>query len=405
MAPTFGTLRSLLQTSSTDPATLWSTLEALYDTDPTLYQDEIIPYLQGFPAHFTDIPLCIVRNIEDLERVVEIAPMGRFAFAPPSGLKSKEIIALFQSPALANLHTLNLGHSRVGVQAIRALKKTDTLKGLKVLELSGSLNTNSLPTLLDDPIFNQLESLELSYNNISGQPLDALATAFPKLNTLKLISADLVDNDIDALTNTLAHLKTLDITFNKQLSGATFATIATHCKALRVLKSYGAQPDIEGITRLGCAETLTSRLNQLMLVSTYLGPPFAAALFETRQWTSLEQLDIRNNRIGPQGAKVLAASSFDALSSLNIGGNNIGERGIKSIVESTWANQLTSLSMSATPLSDRACDIIAQSESLSNLRWLQFGFTSQSYQQWQMLLDSPYLHDDVKRLIAEYQGS
>src|SRR5260221_7735639 len=79
---------------------------------------------------------------------------------------------------------------------------------------------------------------------------------------------------------------------------------------------------------LGGAETLEG-LEQLDVSDNDLGPDGARALLASTHWGALSVLDLGGNEIGDAGAGSLASGKLAHLTTLNLSGNGIGPSGAK----------------------------------------------------------------------------
>ena len=135
----------------------------------------------------------------------------------------------------------------------------------------------------------------------------------------------------------------------------SLAKALSHNTSLTDLKLWYNQIGPEGAKVLANNTSLTS----LVLGNNYIGNEGAKALANN---TTLKSLNLSDNQIGPESAKALANNT--SLSSLDLSYNQIGLEGAKTLAKIT---SLTSLVLVNNQIGDEGAKILANNTSLSSL--------------------------------------
>ncbi len=90
--------------------------------------------------------------------------------------------------------------------------------------------------------------------------------------------------------------------------------------------------------------------------------------------TSLEQLNLEQNRLGETGILGLAKSpGFATLTAIHLGSNDLDAAAAKALGAMEWVRRLTWLNLQYNKLSDAALDLLAEGGATHQLRWLSLG--------------------------------
>lgn len=229
-----------------------------------------------------------------------------------------------------------------------------SLTRVRELDLCGSdLGNGGLNVLLRSPFLTAVESLDLSFNGLcdAGVRLLARATTLPKLRELYL-------------------------NLNGQVSGLGVATLAEspYLAGLRVLDISGNDVGDAGAKALAESRYLT-KLHTVRLFANHVGDAGVAALVRgpliERMLRQSPELDLRQNAIGPAGARELAAApALARLTALDLSGNYIGDDGLAAVAGSPHLTRLRRLSVRQNRITDRGAGELARSPLMPRLRFL-----------------------------------
>lgn len=127
-----------------------------------------------------------------------------------SSLDYKDVERIVACPYLKALRHLDLSTNQIRTTSIALVANCDTLPSLTSLTIDANqqVNAEGMRAIVDSPLAERLEHLELSFHHFGDEPVKILAAA-PRLT--KLITLDLSDNDLtDAGAKALAEAKNLD---------------------------------------------------------------------------------------------------------------------------------------------------------------------------------------------------
>jgi uncharacterized protein (TIGR02996 family) len=198
-------------------------------------------------------------------------------------LTTAGLLTVARSPRLQALRSVRFYESdkgRCDDADFRAFVTACRLPALERLEWDEQVSPKSIRALLNSPVAGQLKSLSL--NRIGSAGIHLLADS-----------------------NALAQLEVLEV-------------------------AHGEDVDAEAMAHLA-ASPLLRRLTSLMFKLLRLGDDGAGELARAPAG-SLRHLSLQNNRIGPNGARALAASPLcRALTRLDLSGNAIGDAGLRAL--------------------------------------------------------------------------
>jgi uncharacterized protein (TIGR02996 family) len=284
--------------------------------------------------------------------------------------------ALAECAWLARLDALGLtiyGNER---EVLRGVLGSEYLSGLRELRLKGD-------RLRDEAGFapasaghlRRLSGLSLESLNLGAAGLRALAEA-PHLSGLTRLSLKGpygLGAGIEALASAsfLPNLRELELgrcgvadSELRFLAGC--AGLSGLCK-LRVANPYcDWKVGPQGARALAAGRL--SALAELDLSEHAIGDEGAAALAGSAALSRLEVLKLDRNGIGPAGARALAASKhLSGLRALDLGQNRIGGEGLSALAASPHLAGLRALDIHANEISDSGVKTLAASEHLTNL--------------------------------------
>ncbi|KAK3276185.1 hypothetical protein CYMTET_15721, partial [Cymbomonas tetramitiformis] len=267
----------------------------------------------------------------------------------PDGAKALAVALTPNAEGVFNtsLNTLDLEHNNIGPEGAKALAVALTPNAEGVFNTS--LNTLNL-------YYNQLCGLDwFGEGTYDASGIKALADALAfntSLNALNLYKFEIADEGAKALAVALTpneegvyngSLNTITITKGVDLPIGAFRR-----NELTELDLSGKHLRCADAIILGAALVFNTSLNTLNLRGNKIGPEgakaLAVALTPNEKGvfnTSLNTLDLYENEIGPEGAKALAIALTPnaegvfngSLNTLNLAGNPIGHEDRKAVIE------------------------------------------------------------------------
>jgi uncharacterized protein (TIGR02996 family) len=289
--------------------------------------------------------------------------------------------ALFSSPNLSGLTSLDLSFGNVGLKGANILAALPQVIG-KVTHLnlgSSRLKTEGALALLSSRSLSRVTHLDLSGNEIDVE--EALA-AFGALNDL--VSLNLSGNTgrpggtrgIEAAPEP-ARLLELNLSYNEMGDGGAKALAALpHLGRLTTLHLWGTELGPAGVEALASSPHF-AHLTSLSLGQNRAGPEGALALATAPSLARLERLNLWENQLGDKGAKALATSTeLGALTQLDLGKNGIRSTGARALAASPLAARLTELDLRSNPIGDDGAAAFAASPHLSQIRQLNLRYCS-----------------------------
>jgi uncharacterized protein (TIGR02996 family) len=278
------------------------------------------------------------------------------------------------------------------------------LRHIYLLDIGGTL-----PAVLQSPLLSRLSALTIHASH-AGESLARAVAASEHLGGLKRL--DLSRNRFEhdaalhlASSTALARLEELDLRENELGEGGARALAASpHLSALRNLELCGnrlgpagaealaASERLPALERLGLAEndigspriSSLSRIHDLLripildLSSNDLGPAGLLVILNRSSSSPpreirLRELDLSHNRLGDDGARILARSPHLAsLRVLRLGDCEIGDEGARALAESPYLHQLVRLDLGSNPIGDPGFREFLSSSNLPNLRHLNY---------------------------------
>jgi uncharacterized protein (TIGR02996 family) len=213
-------------------------------------------------------------------------------------LGREDLVVLAECPDLAGLRSLVLDCGRIPPAVARCLCRSPHLAGLRELDLYGALPT--WPWELAQP------------------------EAAPSLRSLRMRNTEartpIAAGHLEALAN------------SPRMAG------------LRDLELANYDLDEEAVTAFAAGGALTS-LRSLRLSECRLTPPAVARLLASPVARNLTCLSLASNRLGPEGAQVIAAAELDGLECLDLAEAGVGPEGLAALAGSPHLAGLRSLSL------------------------------------------------------------
>lgn len=259
---------------------------------------------------------------------------------------------LFRDSAIRRVKFLDAG------AVIDRLAQCRALANIRELDLCGNdLGNGGVNVLLRSPHLAQLVSLDLSFNGLGDNAVFQIADAraFPCLRSLQL-------ND------------------NRTIGCAAIAALARSSAGdrLRTLDVSGNDISDAGMIA-ACERGAFPRLNRLRLHANRIGDDGVASLSGSELLARMLKrggtLDLRENSIGPGGARALAnAPSMASARSLDLGGNQLRDDGVLTLAEAEFLTGLRKLSLRQNRIGDPGARHLAYSELMGRLDSVDLSF-------------------------------
>jgi uncharacterized protein (TIGR02996 family) len=275
-------------------------------------------------------------------------------------LENDGVALLARSTALGNLRELILDDNLVGVRGIEALARARfRLTRLSVRGMSGGEAYSDDPAVRSEGVaaiagshrFRDLESLDLSGNEIDDEALAALVQSPHLVNLRELVLAnnELTDVGLEVLAEEgwEVRLEHLDLSGNPIGDG--------------------------GPAHLADAEVL-GELARLSLERCDLGPHGASDLAGAYWFGGLGALNLNDNNVGADGAAAIAAAG-DCLAELRLRNNDLGPDGARHLAGSAALGGLLILDVSGNGFEAGGVRALGQSPHLTKLAVLDLAYS------------------------------
>jgi uncharacterized protein (TIGR02996 family) len=235
---------------------------------------------------------------------------------------------LAHSPAVEELHTLDLSHNDLTVAGVASLAASPRLARLTSLRLDGNLllGDDGVCALAASPHLSGLVELSLSGCNVRDRGTEALAGS-PHLGRLEALRLDrnaIGAAGLRALAGSpfLARLTDLSLRGNSfgrdGIPALAAAPLLARLHRLDLSDNAADDADAEALAR----SAGLGGLHTLLLDRNVIGDRGAAALAAAAHLGPLLALDLAGNRIGPEGVRALAAAPrLGPLARVNLWGN------------------------------------------------------------------------------------
>jgi hypothetical protein len=457
----FGELRSLLQRPPGEE--LWrvltSVLRLMELGDPTTFEEQILPYVERALERWPDELRVMTQHWSELAQQGKLPPrcpqLVRTLTTPLYQHSDAIIHTFLEHPALEHVTHIQIGHLQ-RPRALAALLTSPRSRSLHTISIGSmvwhydqasmeeglvglreplmarprvfrcsyaSINDDLLRALAAQPLFEQLEHLDLSNSHgFSPDGISALLSSphLRHLRTLKLEScqldasaaraiqdmplehASLVElnlskNRLDAdaasaLANApmLANLRSLDLSYNNGIGeGAAALFTSGHLSQLEHLDLTSTSARDATVAALLDPQQRLQSLHTLLLGYCQLGPEAARSIAHARLpalttlrlhnnelddegLAALHTLDLRANALRPAAARAFAHTrAFPALRALELGYNTIGDGGATAIAASSLLSRLEALDLEHNNISLTGAGALLTSTNIGNLKRLK----------------------------------
>jgi uncharacterized protein (TIGR02996 family) len=317
---------------------------------------------------------------------------GQQKFAPIAGLRELSIIEklgyggecarLAEMPLLSKLHALNIRSCSLRGYGLQQLASSPHLRNLKALRVPfNSIGNGSASALFNAKSLSSLEELDLSETGSHGRygedpimsavGLNVLASwpGLARVRSLTLTGNDVGREGLRALMRSphATKLKELVIRGNG-LFGNAMQELggARQEMQLDVLDLGHNLLRDAGVGDLASAPCLRE-LKVLRLDRCELRLSSARRLARAPFLDSLRQLDVSQNRFGPEGLRALLDRRPPALHTLHTADNDLGTEAAVYLAEPPASDRLLEVDLSRNGLGDHAADALAKSKHLQGL--------------------------------------
>lgn len=307
-----------------------------------------------------------------------------------------------------HLTMLTISGHHLGAPGMRQLAEAEHLTGLRHLKANRChIGRHGFEALVRAPFFAQLESLSLDDNDFDEKALDILATlskpislqslslddnplgrvgaaylagtpAFSSLTKLSLTGCSLGPEGAKELAEAmLPALENLDVSKNR-LGDTGLAELTSRPHAVRQLDLNSDTIGLDGIRALGRSNW---PLQSLSLRENRIDDEAAAAIADTK-WPALGELTLDDNDIGPVGLeKLLASTTLSSLAQLSLGTNLLGPHSFGRV--GAVARHLRKIKLSHNRLGDDGLSSLCRApwETLSELDLGHNGIHASGFEQ------------------------
>jgi uncharacterized protein (TIGR02996 family) len=243
--------------------------------------------------------------------------------------------------------------------------ESSALKKVRELDVCGNDLGNAGPTqLARSSHLRRLEVLDLGFNDLTDRGLTVLA-GIESLSSLQMLmlndNARLATPGVRALADSphFGKLRHLDLSGNDL--NASALRVLLNSKSLRKLETLPIQGNKigdQGVTSLSISDFLPRMLARhptLDLRDNAIGPAGARALARSEAMAGVETLDLSGNSIGDVGLEALAHSPhLRKLRKLIVRANRIGDEGVMALTEAPWLGSLEVIELRGNVVTEEA---------------------------------------------------
>ena len=274
-------------------------------------------------------------------------------FEPSYKEKAEKLETIIKQLLEEKPNSLKLSGKYIATDEVNIICNCSPIKSVRSLDLSDNqINDEAFKHLFESDNLSDLEELYLQVNFLTGKGLSLIAKSINvKLKNLKVLV--LSDNRLDdssiadfLFSPHFQNLESLDIGWNEAGNETAKALGATttfpKLKKLKMERSY-IEEEVFGELIKG---EIADQLEVLDLSANKINDASLKILAEAEKWKSLKTLRISQNRFGNEGAKVLGESvSMSGLTQLYVGRNYFDAEGAQAIYESKTLKNLKTLIM------------------------------------------------------------
>ena len=312
-------------------------------------------------------------NFKEMSNAVLATIALKVLHIPHNDISVQDAIAI--ADVVTSLEELDISYNKLGDDGAVLLSKGITItKTLKVLDISSNnMSPLGRVAILDATIKNaSLENLKMGYNyRQSHAPLVVATTSINNiLKSLDIQGCGICVIEANMIAHGITSLEELNISRNTSL-GPDGVIAISNSKMLKILAMYMCDIGPSGASAIIAHYLLNNTsLEELDICNNAIGPDGAAAIATAiSDNKTLKILQISNNNIGPSGASAIAHSLLNntSLEELNICKNAIGPDGANAIAKSLTKNSsLNRLDMKYNCIGENGALEILRSLHLNN---------------------------------------
>lgn len=415
----FGELRSLLQRPPNEE--LWrvltSVLRLMELGDPTTFEEQIFPYVERALERWPDDLRVMTQHWFELANQGKLPPrcpqLVRTLTTPLYQHSDAIIHTFLEHPALEHVTHIQIGHLQ-RPRALAALLTSPRSRSLHTISIGSmvwhydqtameeglvglreplmarprafrcsyaSINDDLLRALAAQPLFEQLEHLDLSNSHgFSPDGISALLCSphLRHLRTLKLESCQLDASAARAIQDMpLEHASIVELNLSKNKLDADAASALASAPMLANLRRLDLSYNTgigEGAAALFTSGHL-SQLEHLDLTSTSAQDATVAALLDPQQRLQhLHTLLLGYCNLGPDAARSIAHARLPALTTLRLHNNQLDDEGLAHLLDAHNLTALHTLDLRANTLRPAAARAFAHTRAFPALRVLELGY-------------------------------
>ncbi len=296
---------------------------------------------------------------------------------------------LVKERCFPRIQALDLSNIEITTLLLRELLSAPS-SGLQRMNLSHChMGPVTVRMLVDSPVADSMEHLDLSENRFGSQGTKALAasTRLSRLRSLDISESTTCSGLELRRARSLQRLETLAarrcLVSRESLAGFLDLPFLRHLE-VSDNPTLGAGAAGERAPFLSEGRL---RLESLRLNSCALGNLRGLRL--ELPFPALRVLEISQNRLSDEGLAPLA-NDFPALRILRLGENPIGVDGILFLLDAPWMPKLTHLDVSATEQTDEGAEALAESAAVGALQVLNLGNNELTTAGVRFLAESPH---------------
>jgi uncharacterized protein (TIGR02996 family) len=295
-------------------------------------------------------------------------------------------------PHMERIDSLDLWCQSIGPQGAAALARSRYLTKLAHLDLTGNaIEDEGVRALAASPHLGALRRLSLETNHLTPAVIKALGDAGwrKQLQSLDLSENDELASDVIALLREVTHpsLTRGNARFHPPGAFALLTEVSFPCLTSLRLKNVHIGPALGEIL----AGLDAPHLQALDLDGAYMTASGTARLLASELGRRLRSLSLRNNCLGPEGARVVAAAQLPQLADLNLQGNSLGPAGAEALASASGMPALSTLGLFWNRLGASGAAELATSPLLANLTRLNLGMNGALEGGVKALAESPHL--------------
>jgi len=266
------------------------------------------------------------------------------------------------------LEILNLRSTGITTEGVGALVNQAKWPKLKHLNLSKNEINDEAIAILCQGDWPLLEILELEATEVTRKALPSflLHANWPNFKT---ITAPLDGSDLNLvysfIQKDLSRVERLELD-NSGVGGAEIEAILKRNeeKCLQLKHLNLSNNNIFGkVDSLSLVATECPLLEELLIRNTRIGPEGIRMIVDRSKWIQLKYLNVSNNEVYDEGVSLLALAEWPLLENLNLSNTKLSLKGLETIVnQSKWPQLLKHFDLSNNEIFDEGLSVLALKE-------------------------------------------